>query len=442
MKKITIIITSVVLGIVGTVAGTILYFGKVNEANDYKSKLEYVYQQNFYELVDNVNNIESNLSKLTVSTDATQQNDYLSKVSTLANSAQNNISVLPIEHNAINDTITYLNQLGGYTSTLQEGLVSQKEIDMDQMSQLEDLLSTSKTVKKELNKLSVMISSENYSIVDNLSDPNRNASKFNSEWANFNNGTIEYPQLIYDGPFSDSVIHKEVKGLSDKEMTEAEVSLKMKDWFADSKITYVGKTSGGDFATYNYNLKKGDNEYYAQVSVRDGILLQFNSGQVSNALNHTEEECCTFAQEFAKKLGLENLEVVWSTESDNFTYVNLAPIQNNVILYPDEIKVKVSNTTGEVIGCEAKSWAYNHTTRTDLSATITKAEAQKSVSASMDIRSSRLVVVPDEFAGETLCWEFMCVYDGSTYYVYINAKTGLQAQILKVVETDDGNLLM
>ena len=58
MKKITIIITSVVLGIVGTVAGTILYFGKVNEVNDYKSKLEYVYQQNFYELVDNVNNIE------------------------------------------------------------------------------------------------------------------------------------------------------------------------------------------------------------------------------------------------------------------------------------------------------------------------------------------------------------------------------------------------
>ena len=176
--------------------------------------------------------------------------------------------------------------------------------------------------------------------------------------------------------------------------------------------------------------------------MRDGILLQFNSGQVANALNHTEEECCTFAQEFAKKLGLENLEVVWSTESDNFTYVNLAPTQNNVILYPDEIKVKVSNTTGEVIGWEAKSWAYNHTTRTDLSATITKAEAQKSVSASMDIRSSRLVVVPNEFTGETLCWEFMCVYDGSTYYVYINAKTGLQAQILKVVETDDGNLLM
>ncbi len=442
MKKITIIITSVVLGIVGTVAGTIMYFGKVNEANDYKSKLEYVYQQNFYELVDNVNNIESNLSKLTVSTNASQQNDYLSKVSTLANNAQNNISVLPIEHNAINETITYLNQLGGYTSTLQQELISQKNIDMDQMSQLDDLLTTSKTVKQELNKLSVLISSNDYSITDNLSDPNQNASKFNNEWANFNNGTIEYPQLIYDGPFSDSVIHKEIKGLSDKELTEAEVNVKLRQWFDESSIKYIGKTSGGDFDTYNYTLTDGTNEYYAQVSVRDGILLQLNSGQESNEQNYTEEECCVLALQFAKNLGLENMEVVWDTESDNFTYVNLAPTQSDVILYPDEIKVKVSNSTGKVIGWEAKSWAYNHTVRKNLEPSITSAEAQKSVASSMDVRTTKLTVIPNEFTGETLCWEFMCAYEGSTYYVYIDAKTGLQTQILKVIETDDANLLM
>ena len=441
MKKSTIITLSILGAIVGTVAGGVLYFDKANEANEYKSRLEYVYQQNFYELVDNVNNIESDLSKLSVATDKAVQNQYLSNITSLANNAQDNISVLPIEHNAINDTITYLNQLGGYTSILQDTLVNKSKLDIDQIDQIDGLLDTSKKVKTELNKLSVMVSSDNYSIIDNLSDPNQNSSKFNDEWANFNNGKIEYPQLIYDGPFSDSVIHKEIKGLSDTELTEAQASVKLKDWFRDAVITFDSKTKG-DFETYNYIVKQGENEYYAQITVRDGMLLELNSGVVSTQLNKTEEECCTYALEFARKIGYKDMDVVWSTESDNFTYVNLAPTQQNVILYPDEIKVKVSNTTGDIIGWEAKSWAYNHIERTDLQPTITSGQAKSSVSASMDIRTSRLCITPNEFTGEKLCWEFMCVYEGSTYYVYIDAHTGLQSQILKVIETDDGNLLM
>lgn len=442
MKKSVIITLSVIGAIIGTVVGSVLYIDKANEANNYKSQLEYVYQQNFYELVDNVNNIESNLSKLTVSTDKTMQNQYLSKVSTLSSNAQDNISVLPIEHNAINETITYLNTLGGYTSTLQTHIVDGKSLNMDELDQIDELLDTSKKVKTELNKLSVMISSNNYSIIDNSSNYSSNASRFNNEWANFNNGNIEYPQLIYDGPFSDSVIHKEIKGLSQNEITQTQAYVKMQEWFKDFKIEYSGKTSGGDFDTYNYTLTQNKDIYYAQVSVRDGMLLQLNSGQEAEMDNYTEEECCTLALEFAKNLGYENLDVVWSTLSDNFTYVNLAPMQSGVILYPDEIKVKVSNTTGKVVGWEAKSWAYNHTERKDLTPIIKKEEAQKSVSPEMDIRAVKLTITPNEFVGETLCWEFMCVYDASTYYVYIDAKTGMQSQILKVIETDDGSLLM
>ena len=442
MKKSTFILMSVIFAIIGTVAGGIMYFSKVNEANEYKSRLEYVYQQNFYELVDNVNNIESNLSKLTVSTDSERQNEYLSKIATLSNNAQNNISVLPIEHNAINETITYLNQLGGYTSTLQNELVSNHKIDMDEASQIEELFVISKNVKKELNKLSVLISSDDYSIVDNLSDPNQNASKFNNEWANFNNGMIEYPQLIYDGPFSDSVVHKEIKGLSENEISESEAKIKLERIFDDAEISFVGKSEGGDFDTYNYQVLTNDGEYYAQITVRDGMLIELNGEENSESMELTEEEGEVVSRNFAKKIGYENMEVVWSTKSCGFVYVNLAPVQDDVIMYPDEIKVKVSTQSGKVVGLEAKGWAYNHVKRSDLTPEISKEEAQKSVSKNMDVRTIKLVVAPNEFLGETLCWEFMCVYDGGTYYVYINAKTGLQTNILKVVETDDGNLLM
>ncbi|MBQ7602988.1 MAG: germination protein YpeB [Clostridia bacterium] len=442
MKKSLIITFAIIGSIIGGVVGGVLYFNKVQEADYYKSQLEYVYQQNFYELVDNVNNIESNLSKLSIATTPKMQNDYLTKISTLASNAQDNISVLPIEHNSINDTITYLNKLGGYASTLQKSLVNNKSITLDQQDQIENLLDTSKTVKIELNKLSMMISSDNYSIVDNLTDPNKQNSRFNDEWANFNNGNIEYPQLIYDGPFSDSVVNKEIKGLSQNEITSAQALIKMQNWFKNYEIEYTGETKGGDFDTYNFELNYDQNQYYAQVSVRDGVLLALDSGQSSGAQNYSQEECCTFALKFAQSFGFENLKVVWDMQTDGFVYANLAPMQKDVILYPDEIKVKISAANGQIVGWEAKSWAYNHITRQNLTPTISSAQAKESLSPNLDVRTTKLVVAPNEFVGETLCWEFMCIYDASTYYVYIDAKTGEQSQILKVVETTDGSLLM
>ena len=60
----------------------------------------------------------------------------------------------------------------------------------------------------------------------------------------------------------------------------------------------------------------------------------------------------------------------------------------------------------------------------------------------MDVRTVRLAIIPNDYVGESLAYEFMCVSNGATYYIYVNAETGKQINILKVVETDDGNLLM
>ena len=216
----------------------------------------------------------------------------------------------------------------------------------------------------------------------------------------------------------------------------------MQNWFKNYEIEYTGETKGGDFDTYNFELNYDQNQYYAQVSVRDGVLLALDSGQSSGAQNYSQEECCTFALKFAQSFGFENLKVVWDMQTDGFVYANLAPMQKDVILYPDEIKVKISAANGQIVGWEAKSWAYNHITRQNLTPTISSAQAKESLSPNLDVRTTKLVVAPNEFVGETLCWEFMCIYDASTYYVYIDAKTGEQSQILKVVETTDGSLLM
>lgn len=444
MKKRYIVLT-VALAVViagGITFGGISWASTANMLGNYKSQLDYVYRMNFYELVDNVNDIESDLGKLSVTTNNNNASKYVSNILNASSSAQNNITQLPLNHQTIDNTIQFINQLGGFMYSLQTQMSSGDSLSLDDIDQIENLHSSAENVKYELNKLSVLISNGNYSIIDNIQDPNVAGNAFSDEWSGLNNNTIEYPSLIYDGPFSDSTTNKTIQGLSESEISATDAEIRLKNWFNGYTITSNGEVNGGEFDVYNFTLTKNDEELYAQITKRDGILLQLNSGEVSKSKDKSLSECESLSVEFASKLGFEDMVVAWSTSSNNFAYINLTPVQNDVILYPDLIKVKVSQETGSVVGWEAKSWAYNHRERANLDASIDSLQARMAVSESMDIRTDRLTLIPGDFVGEILAYEFMCVYSGSTYYVYIDANTGEQCNVLKVVETDDGNLLM
>lgn len=443
-KKVWKIITLSLCGVIlcGAVVWTGVSLGMTTNAlGQYKNQLEYVYERNLYELTDNVNNIESNLAKLKNSTATDVQERYLGSIVALANTAQDNIATLPIEHNAINDTIKFVNQLSGYGLVLQQKLVKNQTLSMDDMEQIASLHSSSQNIKYELNRLAVMISG-GYSIVDNIADPNSNTSRFNGEFSGLNNEIVDYPQLIYDGPFSDSIANKEIKGLPQSEINSEEALNKIREWFPDFSAKMTGSTKGGSFDTFDFLLSHGEQEYYAQVSVRGGILLQLNGAYDAGDSVKTEEECRTIATTFAQNLGFTGMQAVWSTTSQGFCYLNLVYVTQNVAVYPDMIKVKIALDTGAIVGWEAQSWAYNHVERTNLTAQITESTARSAVTSDMDVRSSRLCIIPNEYVGETLCYEFMCVQDGATYYIYVDATSGKQVNLLKVIETDDGNLLM
>ncbi len=443
-KKLWKIITLSLCGVlfVGAITWTGISLGMTTNAlGQYKNQLEYVYERNLYELTDNINNIESNLAKLKNSTDAEVQERYLGSLVALANTAQDNIATLPIEHNSINDTIKFVNQLSGYSLILQQNLAKSQALSLDDLEQIDSMHMASQDIKYELNRLSVMIAG-GYLIVDNIADPNYYNSRFNGEFSGLNNEIVDYPQLIYDGPFSESTTNKEIKGLPTTEVNSEDAINKVKSWFPDFEVKMTGTSKGGDFDTFNFSLTNGEEEFYAQVSIRGGILLQLNSAYEPGKSQKTEDECRSIAQNFAKNLGFSELKAVWSATSQGFAYVNLTPVVNNVVIYPDLIKAKIALDTGQIVGWEAKSWAYNHVTRTDLTAQISADNAQKAISSDMDIRTTQLCIMPNEYVGETLCYEFMCVQDGATYYIYVDAKSGKQVNLLKVIETDDGNLLM
>ena len=84
----------------------------------------------------------------------------------------------------------------------------------------------------------------------------------------------------------------------------------------------------------------------------------------------------------------------------------------------------------------------NHTKRNLASATYEKANVDAKIPSEYQVEMSRLCLAPIEYGEEVLCYEYKCLKDDVTYYIYINANNGTTENILRVVQTSDGSKLM
>ena len=235
-----------------------------------------------------------------------------------------------------------------------------------------------------------------------------------------------------------------IKGLSKNEVTFDEAKenfLKIfKDYDFDS-VESAGVTDG-DIVCYNVQAVLEDSLLFAQMSKNDGKLIMFSYAGSCDSVIVDEDTAIENAEQFLANMGLTDMQEVWMNISNNVYTFNFAKTQNGVVLYPDLVKVRVCAETGKVIGIEAKSYYTNHTSRKIGSPTISKSEARKNVIDDMQIRASRLAVVPVGNTNERLCYEFFGELNGQTYYVYIDATNGLQVEMFKVVSGTEGTYLM
>lgn len=409
-----------------------------DKADAYGTQLESVYQKNYYELVDNVNNADMEMSKLLNATNSTYQKKMLTEINSATKNMQNNIALLPLTGEDVLESVRFVNQLSGYTTVLEEKLANGESLTVEELSTLQELHKALISMKDNLNRIS-MDMRNGYSI---LVASNEMEGELNAFTINFNQikaNDVDYPTMIYDGPFSDSIVNKKVVGLTGSEVTEEEAGEILNKVFKDiTSYVYTGQTNGR-FQTYNFDIETSDEQdLFAQVTMKGGRLLTVSGQNVSDVKKVDMTTGEKIALEFAKNNGIENAEVVWSEELNNQAYFNIAPKESGVILYPDLVKVKVDLEYGNVIGYDAISYYTNHTARSLGS----KSDINPSIPSGFSVKLVRLVLAPLDYNREVLCYEYQCEKEGITYYFYFNAKTGEEENILKVVETTDSSKLM
>lgn len=421
-----------------TIVFLCLFISYLVTSKNYETQLENAYKKNFYEVVSNINDIEVDLSKLVATSDANTQKTLLSGIYNTSMLGINNINLLPVSYSKLSNINNILNKIGGFSYSLAESINNNEGVSDINYEQITSLHTTIREIQYDLNTY-VSKMAYDYNILDDVDFKDYESDDFSAGIINTESSNTKVPTLIYDGPFSDSVLNKEIVGLGNIEYSVSDVEDKLNKIFEGYRVSYVNE-SNGKFATFNFNLKSNDHSLYVSVSKMGGMILTITSFGGSNSTNASYDGV-KIAENFANTLGIENMYSVWTQTTGNIMYVNLAPIVNHVIHYSDLIKVKVDLGTGSVIGWEATNYATNNHDR-KFSSKISLTEAEKKINSILTIKERNYTIIPDKYVGELSAYEFICTWQNYTYYIYIDSITGAEANILRVINTTNGDLLM
>ena len=400
-------------------------------------------QRSFYDFVGYVDNIETNMSKMFVSADSEGKQKVLGDIVVQSSLADSALASLPIKDESKYLTSKYINQVSDYAKYLNNRLIDGQTLTETDMENFKKLYEVNQNLKNILAELSAGIS-QNYDF--SALAKNDTNDVIVSQFNDLESGAMDYPEMIYDGPFSDGIQGKSAKAIIGDEITELDAQEIFTQLFAVygvEKVEVKGMVENSAIPCYNLVAETKENgEVFAQISKVGGKLVTFNAYRDCASENVSEQECIKLAEDFLEKLGVNDMTCVWSYSSGSTQYLNFAYDKGGVIAYPDLIKIKVCRERGVVSGMDADGYYMNHCEREIVDPEFTLGQAYKKVSKELEIRSSAVAIIPTGGGNEKLAYEFIGDFNGETYYVYLDANTLKQADIFKVVNTEQGRLLI
>ena len=400
-----------------------------------------VYSGSYYDLTGYVDQMDVSLGKLSASNSGSEQQRILTDIAVQSSLAENELQRLPLEDSVKYSTSKYINQVGDYSKSLSRKLSEGGAIDEEDRATIREFARRNSALQTTLGDIKGEIG-DNYNFNDLRKPKKGDAVIANME--KLENLSAEYPKMIYDGPFSDGQDMAEAKALTGREITGSEALSAFSALFADyypSEQEIVNE-SGGKIPTYNIHAKtRSGAPLYAQMAKCGGMPVLFNCYEDCKEEVFTLEECREIAEVFVKKAGFENMKPVWQAKSRAVAQFNFAYEQDGVIVYSDLVKVNVCMERGLVSAIEATTYCMNHEERVLPSPALSQEDAISAVSADLGVASVRICLVPDG-RKEKLAWEVFGKTDGGDYYIYVDAATGREIEIFRVIETGEGTVLI
>lgn len=418
--------------------------------NRIKQTMANEYNMAFNELVGYVQNIENFLAKASISTDKEHGAETLTEVWRQADIAVSYLSQIPLNTEELTKTSKFLNQVSEYSYSLSRKNINGEDLTQEDLDNLEMLHNYSLDLKDSLNQMleeinNGTISWEEFTEIKNKDYVQQVDNVEVNSLVNIDNNFNEYAGLIYDGAFSEHIEKEEKKGLTGEEIDEEKAKQIAIDFIGKDKIEDISLNAfieNGNIPVYDFSVQIKDIEDKGNISIskKGGKVVIMNIEREVRENKIKKEEADEIGKEFLKQKGFDNMKETYYQIESNIITVNYAYTQENVVIYPDLIKLKIALDNGEILGIETNGYLNSHTEREIPEAKISIKEAKEKLNKRLNIETEGLAIIPTEWKTEIYCYEFKGKVEETEFLVYINAETGKEENILVIVETPGGIL--
>ena len=381
------------------------------------------YKSTMYELTGIMENVDDDLDRVRISESPAQQSRILTDLLVQTRLAELDLEKLPISLEQNRNVTEFINRTAMECERMLAKLRNGEELSARDYAILERLYKTNHTMKEEVNAFMEKMTDKD--LKDYIKD---GIGSIADAMQNLDNLTLEENRAAHEkrekGGREMPPPKKETDGAGIDPTKAIELC---KDYFTAYNIgeyNCVGETVTMGYSAYNIQgYDDAGTMLFAEVSQKDGTLLRFDYYEDCMQETFDRPNAERIAEEFLEKLGYDDLEVARAIDNGTTTDFTYVYEDDGVLYYPDEIHVKVCRTRGTVSGFDATDYLKNHRDRVEMNPKISMQAAADKLHDGLAMESATLCVV-DTARGERLAYEFLCGYDGQTYFVYIDAENG------------------
>ena len=438
-------------------AAFLLLAGTVVQQNmeliQYRRLASNSYTHAFSELSASMNQMATNLEKQTCVTSPSQIAALSAEIYGQSQAAQQAIGELPYADVELEQTAAFVSKVGDYAQAVSRSAAANGGYSGDELKNVKALAKVSKTLSASLDDLEGKLYSGDVALEDLEAVENRltgtqttpGAETSESRFKTVETDFPELPTLIYDGPFSDSLQSKNARALEGlEEVSRAQARRAAAEFLEVNPDALMDDgTIAGDVPAWVFRLQGEKGSCSIRVTKAGGKVLNMLCSWGVKGAAVSREEAVRKASDFLQARGYTDLVENYYSEANGALTINFTAVQDDVLLYPDLIKVEVALDNGEIVGFEGENYLMHHVKRGQLKPAITADQAKQSVSKALELMDVRLALIPTPGEQEVLCWECTCqTEEGTRCMVYINAKTGAEEKILLLQEDETGTLVL
>lgn len=425
------------LGVACLALATIVTAGAFR-VNDMTLQSANGYRSTLFEMVSVSEDMDSNLSKLRVSSGANEQRMLLTNLLVDSQLMESALERMPIDGMTSTDISSFVNKTSAYSSNLLKKLAGGQSLTESEKNTVEYLYNLNAELYNELNDMTTHMTEKEF-----MAFIGGKEGAVSQRLGAIGKSTLQEPEETVEAPFTDegNVGKNQLEGLAEVSQGRAEELVRqyLKDYHV-ADVQFTGETVTENSTCYNFSLTDESGvELFAQITKKGGKLAFFNLYEECESKNFDLDTCDMLAREYLSSVGIEGVEAVWLADGGMVADITYVAVQDGVRIYPDLIRVRVCESKGRVVGVDAMEYLLNHKERA-IGDYTAREEAQEKLSAGLTPYAAHLAIIPlDE--REVLTHEFACKFKEEEYIVYLDALTGEEVQVYHVRPSARGSYL-